>query len=487
MIQIKTFFALNHIFVDSRYSKDCALKQTVIFNKELISRYNLFGPRYTSYPTATQFHEQFGIKEYCEVVTDSNEDFLPKPLSLYIHLPFCNTVCFYCACNKIITANHNRAIPYLEDLHKEINLQGSLFDDDRIVNQLHWGGGTPTFLSHDQMSALMKIIKNNFTLLDDDSGEYSIEIDPREIKTDTISLLRNLGFNRISIGIQDFDAQVQKAVNRNQTYEQTLEVFNEARKHGFHSINVDLIYGLPKQSPRTFCYTINKIIEMNPDRIAIYNYAHLPHLFKTQRQIKEEDLPDSDVKLEILGESIQSLTDAGYVYIGMDHFAKPDDELAVAQRKGNLYRNFQGYSTNANCDVVSFGITAISKISNSYSQNTRTLEDYHSALEENKIPVMRGYKLTTDDEIRREVITQLICHFQIEYKKIEDLFKIDFSSYFKKEIELLDDMQKDELLVLKKDAIEILPAGRFLIRNICSIFDIYFDKSGSDNNFSKMI
>jgi oxygen-independent coproporphyrinogen III oxidase len=463
------------------------LKQTCIFDKELISRYNLFGPRYTSYPTATQFHEQFGIDDYCQVVTDSNEDFLPKPLSLYLHLPFCNTVCFYCACNKIITANRKRAAPYLEDLHKEINLQGPLFDNDRIVNQLHWGGGTPTFISHEQMSELMNVIKSNFKLLDDDSGEYSIEIDPREIKTDTISLLRNLGFNRISIGIQDFDAQVQKAVNRNQTYEQTLQVFNEARNHGFHSINVDLIYGLPKQSPRTFCNTIGKIIDMNPDRIAIYNYAHLPHLFKTQRQIKEEDLPAPNTKLEILGESIESLTDAGYVYIGMDHFAKPDDELAVAQRKGNLYRNFQGYSTNANCDVVSFGITAISKISNSYSQNTRTLEEYHSALEKNKIPVLRGYKLTNDDEIRREVITQLICHFQIEYKKIDDLFKINFNEYFSKEILLLKDVQKDKLLLLKEDSIEILPAGRFLIRNICSVFDAYLNKSNNENTYSKMI
>jgi oxygen-independent coproporphyrinogen III oxidase len=447
----------------------------------------LFGPRYTSYPTATHFNEAFGIKEYCQVVTDSNEDFLPKPLSLYIHLPFCNTVCFYCACNKIITANRKRATPYLEDLHKEINLQGSLFDNDRIVDQLHWGGGTPTFISHAQMSALMNVIKNNFTLLDDDSGEYSIEIDPREIKTETISLLRNLGFNRISIGVQDFDIQVQKAVNRNQSYEQTLRVFNEARKHGFRSINVDLIYGLPKQSSRTFCNTISKIIEMNPDRIAIYNYAHLPQLFKTQRQINEEDLPAANMKLEILGESIKSLTDAGYVYIGMDHFAKSDDELAVAQRKGNLYRNFQGYSTNANCDVVSFGITAISKISNSYSQNTRSLEEYHSALEKNKIPILRGYKLTDDDEIRREIISQLICHFQIEYKKIEDLFKINFTNYFSKEIRLLNDMQKDELLIVKDNSIEILPAGRFLIRNICSVFDIYLNRNSNKNNYSKMI
>jgi oxygen-independent coproporphyrinogen III oxidase len=463
------------------------LKQSVIFNKELINRYNQLGPRYTSYPSATQFNEEFGIQEYCQVVKDSNEDFLPKPLSIYIHLPFCNTVCFYCACNKIITANRKRTIPYLEDLHKEINLQGPLFDNDRVVNQLHLGGGTPTYISHDQMTGLMNVIKKNFTLLDDDSGEYSIEIDPREVKTETIHLLRNLGFNRMSIGVQDFDPQVQNAVNRNQSYEQTNHVFNDARKHGFHSINIDLIYGLPKQTPRTFCNTINKIIEMSPDRIAVYNYAHLPHLFKTQRQIKDEDLPSPAEKLEILGETIQSLQDAGYVYIGMDHFAKPDDELAVAQRKGNLYRNFQGYSTNANCDVIGFGITAISKISNSYSQNIRTLEEYHKALEKNKTPIFRGYKLSNDDELRREVITKLICHFQIEFRVIEDLFKIDFADYFSDEIKLLDDMQKDELLIIKKDAIEILPAGRFLIRNICSVFDIYLDRKKENKNFSKMI
>jgi oxygen-independent coproporphyrinogen III oxidase len=464
-----------------------ALQQSIIFNKELISRYNLYGPRYTSYPTAAQFHEQFGIKEYCEVVTDSNEDFLPKPLSLYIHLPFCNTVCFYCACNKIITANRKRAVPYLEDLHKEINLQGPLFDRDRVVTQLHWGGGTPTFIFNEQMAELMDVIKNNFTLLDDDTGEYSIEIDPREIEAETVALLRNIGFNRMSIGVQDFDVQVQKAVNRNQTYEQTFNAFNEARKHGFHSINIDLIYGLPKQSVRTFCNTISKIIELNPDRIAIYNYAHMPRLFKTQRQINEDELPSANEKLEILGESIKSLTDAGYVYIGMDHFAKPDDELAVAQRKGNLYRNFQGYSTNANCDVVGFGVTAISKVSNSYSQNIRTLEEYHASLEKNKIPVFRGYKLNGNDELRREVITQLICHFQLVYSEIEDLFKIDFRDYFANEIKILTDMEKDELLKITDDAIEILPAGRFLIRNICSVFDTYLDTDGSNNMYSKMI
>ncbi len=463
------------------------MRQTVIFNKEIINRYNLLGPRYTSYPAATQFNEQFGVGDYCQVVSDSNEDLLPKPLSLYVHLPFCNTVCFYCACNKIITANRNRTVPYLEDLHKEINLQGLLFDKNRVVKQLALGGGTPTYLSHKQLSRLMEVIRNNFNILDDDSGEYSIEIDPREIKAETISLLRKLGFNRMSIGVQDFDPTVQRAINRNQSYEQTLKVFNEARKHGFKSINIDLIYGLPRQSKRSFCNTISKIIEMNPDRIAIYNYAHLPHLFKTQRQIKEEDLPTPNEKLEILGESITSLTDAGYVYIGMDHFAKPNDELAVAQRKGTLYRNFQGYSTNDNCDVIGFGITAISKVNNSYSQNIRTLDSYHNAIEQKEIPIFRGYKLNTDDELRREVITQLICHFHVEFNEIDDLYKISFKDYFEKELQTLKNMQKDNLLEIKEDSIEVLPTGRFLIRNICTVFDVYLGNTNIKDKHSKMI
>lgn len=461
------------------------LQQKIIFKKELISRYNINGPRYTSYPAATQFSEQFSIEDYYEVIVDSNEDLLPRPLSLYIHLPFCNTVCFYCACNKIITANRKRAQPYLEDLYKEIKLQGPLFDRDRLVNQLHWGGGTPTFISHEEMTTLMRVIKENFNLLEDDSGEYSIEIDPREVKAETISLLRNLGFNRMSIGIQDFNPDVQQAINRKQTYEQTLKTINEARQYGFHSINVDLIYGLPKQTVASFCDTINKIIEINPDRIAIYNYAHLPSLFKTQKQIDENELPSSGKKLEILGKSIEYLKAAGYVYIGMDHFAKPDDDLAIAQRKGNLYRNFQGYSTHSNCDVVGFGVTAISKISNSYSQNVRTIEEYHALLEENKIPILRGYRLTSDDELRREVITQLICHFEVNFHKFEDLFKVDFNQYFSKELATLSSMQKDGLLVINDDSIEVLPAGRFLIRNICAAFDTFL----KDNiyQFSKTI
>ena len=458
-----------------------------MFNRELIGRYNLSGPRYTSYPSALEFHENFGIDDYFEVTVRSNEDLLPRPLSLYVHLPFCRTVCFYCACNKIITANEKRTVPYLEDLYKEIDMQGKLFDDDRVVKQMHWGGGTPTYISYEQMMTLMHRLKQNFTLLDDDTGEYSIEIDPRQIKDHTIFVLRNLGFNRISIGVQDFDPAVQKAVNRNQSYEQTMFAFEQARKNGFHSINLDLIYGLPKQTVASFKETIDKVITMSPERIAIYNYAHLPQVFKTQKQIKEEDLPLAQEKLAILEQAINSLTEAGYVYIGMDHFAKPDDELAIAQRNGNLYRNFQGYSTNADCDVIGLGVTSVSKIGNTYSQNYRTIEDYHQAIEQHQVPVYRGYNLDFDDELRREVITQMICHFQVNFSEIEELYKMDFREYFADELAALTDIIHDGLLVVSENSIEILPAGRFFIRNICSVFDRYMEKDKPTKRFSRMI
>ena len=463
------------------------MKQAVNLDKDLISQYNTNGPRYTSYPVATQFHDKFRQQDYYQVVANSNEDILPRSLSLYVHIPFCNTVCYYCACNKIITANKARSLPYLEDLFKEIELKGPLFDDDRIVRQLHFGGGTPTFISPESMIELMRVIRENFTLLDDDSGEYSIEIDPREIHPESISLLRNLGFNRMSIGVQDFNPDVQKAINRNQSYEQTLFVLNEARKYGFQSINVDLIYGLPRQTKESFSDTIKKIIEISPDRIAIYNYAHLPHLFKTQKQINENDLPGPDEKLEMLEQSVNLLKEAGYIYIGMDHFAKPDDELAIAQRKGDLYRNFQGYSTNADCDVIGLGVTAISKIGNTYSQNIKLPDDYHSSLTFNKLPILKGIQLSDDDEIRKEVITQLICNFELDYQEIENIFKISFKDYFSNELERLDDLQKDGLLILKNDSIEVLPAGRFLIRNICAVFDAYLDNNQNKTTFSKMI
>ncbi len=463
------------------------MKQSIIFNKELISRYNLSGPRYTSYPSALEFNERFGIDEYLEITSISNSISQTKPLSLYLHLPFCNTVCFYCACNKIITANRERAAPYLKDLHREIELQARLFGQDRPVKQMHWGGGTPTFISDDQMQELMQVLRRNFGLLNDDSGEYSIEIDPREVRAETITLLRSLGFNRMSLGVQDFDTDVQKAVNRIQSYEQTRSVIEQARGNGFYSVNVDLIYGLPRQSVKSFANTVDQVISMAPDRIAIYNYAHLPHLFKTQKQINEQDLPAPSEKLDILGHAIDALTEAGYIYIGMDHFAKPDDQLAIAQRNGNLYRNFQGYSTNADCDVVGMGVTSISKIHESYSQNYRTLEEYHAAVEKGQIPVFRGYLLDLDDRIRRDVISQLICHFELEFSEIEDIYGISFSDYFKNELGSLLAFQDDGLIVFSGNGIEVLPAGRFFIRNICSVFDRFYKAEQPVKKFSRMI
>ena len=376
-------------------------EKLVVPNKELIEKFDFSGPRYTSYPTAVQFTENFKLPDYEHCVSDTNNELIPKPLSLYFHLPFCDTVCYYCACNKIITKNKQHAVPYLINLHKEIKYQGAIFDNDRLVEQLHWGGGTPTYISHQQIYDLMGVIRENFNLCDDGSEEYSIEIDPRTAKGDTIAVLRRVGFNRISFGVQDFNPDVQKAVNRIQSYEETQDVIKTARENNFRTINIDLIYGLPLQTESSFAETLEKVIELSPERISIYNYAHLPHLFKVQKQIREEDMPSGSEKLKILQQAISSLTAAGYVYIGMDHFSKPDDELAIAQKNGNLYRNFQGYSTHANCDVVGMGITSISKIGDCYSQNVKTLDEYDEMISREIIPVFRGYMLDTDDLLRR--------------------------------------------------------------------------------------
>ena len=463
------------------------MDQSLLYDKELISRYDQPGPRYTSYPAATQFHEKFLVKDYVKQAQDTNRDLIPTPLSLYFHLPFCDTVCYYCACNKIVTRNRKHAIPYLDNLYSEIEYQGNLFDRDRVVDQLHWGGGTPTFISHDQMCELMEVTGEHFTLRGDDEGEYSIEVDPREIDSESIPLLRKIGFNRISIGIQDFDPSVQKAVNRIQPYEQTAEVMQASRDNTFHSISVDLIYGLPLQSVASFKPTLDRIVELSPDRVAIYNYAHLPHLFKTQKQINEADLPSPAEKLAILQTAIDTMTDAGYVYIGMDHFAKPDDELAIAQRDGNLYRNFQGYSTHANCDVIAMGATSISRVGDCYSQNVRTPDEYDAIIRSGEIPIFRGYILDTDDKIRRDVIAQLICHFSLQFSLIESLYDIDFKTYFSGELEALSTMQADGLLHFDAEKIQVLPIGRLLIRNICTVFDKYMQQADTTKRFSKMI
>ena len=460
------------------------MNTSIIFDSALIRKYDKAGPRYTSYPTAVQFHDGFGETDYRQEAQAGNAS--GKPLSLYLHIPFCDTVCFYCACNKIITKNRRHAAPYLDHLHREMALQGALFDHSRPVTQLHWGGGTPTFISPAEMRELMRVTGEHFQLLDGDRGEYSIEVDPRETDEGTVALLRELGFNRLSLGVQDFDPQVQKAVNRIQSQEITLKVMDAARREGFKSISVDLIYGLPLQTTASFSRTVDEIIAQNPDRISVFNYAHLPDLFKTQRQIDPAFLPAPEVKLEILQTVIEQLTAAGYVYIGMDHFAKPDDELTLAQQAGTLYRNFQGYSTHADCDLIGLGATAIGMVGNSYSQNLKTLEEYYARIDAGKLTVFRGVRLDTDDRLRRAVITTLICHFTLEFAAMERQFNIRFGDYFATERAELAELQTDGLLTVDQTGIQVLPAGRLLIRNICMVFDRYL-REQKQQRFSKVI
>jgi oxygen-independent coproporphyrinogen-3 oxidase len=453
------------------------------FDQDLIQRYDTSGPRYTSYPTAAQFSTEFTAETYRQQIALSNA--ASRPLSLYVHIPFCDTICFYCACNKIVTKNRAHAQPYLDKVYKEIAMQAALFAPGRTVDQLHWGGGTPTFISHDQMRELMGVTREHFNLHGDDSGEYSIEIDPREANADTIALLRELGFNRLSLGVQDFDPQVQKAVNRLQSVEQTAEVLNAARATGFHSVSVDLIYGLPHQTVDSFHTTLQTVLALSPDRLSVFNYAHLPDLFKTQRQINAADLPAPQSKLAILQDCIETLTAAGYLYIGMDHFAKPDDELARAQASGTLYRNFQGYSTHADCDLIGLGATSIGKVHDCYSQNLRTLDEYAQRIANEQLPVFRGITLDADDKLRREIITQLICHFKLDIAKIEQQHGIRFDEYFADALAQLQPMQADGLLSLDDRQIEVSARGSLLIRNICMAFDKYLDKARQ--RFSKVI
>lgn len=449
---------------------------------ELIRRLDRNGPRYTSYPTADRFSDAFTAEDYRAWAEKRDRN---NPLSIYVHLPFCNTVCYYCACNKVITKDKGKSAEYLDHLHREIEMQGRLFGKDSPVEQLHWGGGTPTFLSDDEMKSLMGKIGEQFRLVE--SGEYSIEIDPRKVNEATIAALAGIGFNRISLGVQDFDPEVQLAVNRIQTEEETLRVIDAARSQGFKSISIDLIYGLPRQSVKGFLKTLEKVIEAGPDRISIYNYAHLPQVFKPQRRIEEKDLPLPAEKLDILGQSIHRLTQAGFVYIGMDHFAKPADELAIAQRQGKLHRNFQGYSTHADCDLVALGVSAIGKIGPTYSQNFRSLEDYYDRIGRNELPIMRGLLLDQDDLLRRDIIQALMCHFSLSKPDFESKYSIRFDDYFRNELALLRDYENEGLLVLENDSLEVSPKGRLLIRNICMAFDSYLARNENQVRYSKVI
>jgi oxygen-independent coproporphyrinogen-3 oxidase len=461
-----------------------SVMQRPVFDPALIARYDRSGPRYTSYPTAVQFHPGFGEEMYRAQVVASNRD--AAPLSLYLHIPFCARLCFYCGCNKVVTKNRTRAAPYLANLHREIELQGRLFDPARPVTQLHWGGGTPTFISLAEMRELLEVTQRHFRLLNDDSGEYGIEVDPREIQLGTLALLREHGFNRLSLGVQDFEPRVQAAVNRIQSEAQTFSVLHEARDLGFRSINMDLIYGLPLQTVESFTRTLDKVIAVQPDRLSVFNYAHLPQMFTPQKRINAEDLPSPQQKLAILQASIERLTDAGYVYIGMDHFARPDDELAIAQENGTLYRNFQGYSTHADCDLVGLGITAIGSVGASYSQNVKTLEEYAARLDADRLPVFRGVALDADDLLRRDVITQLICHFTLDIPALERAHGIVFADYFDTELAELAQMRDDGLIALATDRIDVQPAGKLLVRNICMVFDRYL-RAAAPARYSRVI
>jgi oxygen-independent coproporphyrinogen-3 oxidase len=459
----------------------------VEFDAGLIRRLAQSGPRYTSYPTADRFTDAFGYRDYLQAVAGLRTRGSRNPLSVYLHIPFCESVCYYCACNKIVTKDHEKAVTYLGYLKREIEMQGRLFEGMSQLSQLHLGGGTPTYLSDSQMGDLMSHLRRWFQFAPDNTGEYSIEVDPRTVSPERVHSLRQQGFNRISLGVQDFDPEVQKAVHRIQPEEQTLAVIEAARAANFRSVSIDLIYGLPKQNVITMAQTLAKVIKAAPDRIAIYNYAHLPHLFKPQRRILESDLPSAEAKLDMLYLCIKRLTDASYVYIGMDHFAKPTDDLAVAQRQGRLHRNFQGYSTHADADLVSCGVSAIGAIGATYSQNAKTLDAYYDYLDRNELPIVRGVKLSMDDALRRVVIQMLMCNFELSIGSIETAWPITFKDYFAAELVQLQTLAQDGLLTIDAEWIGVTPKGRLLIRNICMVFDRYLQDRAEPQRYSKTV
>jgi oxygen-independent coproporphyrinogen-3 oxidase len=459
----------------------------VSYDASLLRKLNQLGPRYTSYPTADRFSEDFGVEDYLRAVTNRRDMGARHALSLYVHIPFCDTICYYCACNKVVSKNLGKAALYLTYLKREISMQSVLFQGMNQVEQLHFGGGTPTFLSDLQMTDLLEHLHASFQFAPDGQGEYSIEVDPRTVTPKRIVALRQQGFNRLSLGVQDFDPAVQKAVNRIQPEEDTLRIIDAARYAGYRSVSIDLIYGLPKQNVISMAQTLNKVIAAAPDRIAIYSYAHMPHIFKPQRRIADADLPTPEAKIDMLFLCIRRLTNAGYVYIGMDHFAKPDDDLAIAQRQGRLHRNFQGYSTHAEADLVSCGVSAISAVGASYSQNEKTLDAYYQRLDQGILPIARGVRLSMDDLLRRLIIQRLMCDFELSLVSIEIAHPIKFSEYFAAELTQLELLAADGLLKLDDEWITVTMKGRLLIRNICMVFDRYLALGKSPLRYSKTI
>ena len=455
------------------------------FSEELIRRFDKLGPRYTSYPTADRFHPEFTEQTYIQYLEQrATGHGKNPPLSIYIHVPFCESLCYFCACNKIITKDHSRTTEYLRYLAKEMDLVVGRIGPDRRTAQIHFGGGTPTFLSADELRELMAMIRSHFDILPD--AELGIEIDPRTVSDDTLALLAELGFNRTSFGVQDFDPAVQQAVNRIQPYEMVEKAVTASRKAGFQSINADLIYGLPKQSQASFNRTLDKVIELSPDRIALYNYAHLPSRFKAQGQIIESELPSAEERLQIFLMSVRRLLDAGYIYIGLDHFSKPDDELNKARLDKSLHRNFQGYTTRADCDLIGFGVSAIGKVGHSYSQSVRTIKAYYEHLDAGQLPIEKGFSLTDDDVLRRQVIMELMCSGPVDFAAINHTHGIDFRNYFAHELAQLQQYEDAELIKIDEHSIQVTPKGRMFVRAVGMVFDKFLTlQTGA--KYSKLI
>ena len=454
---------------------------------ELLRRFDVPGPRYTSYPTADRFVEAFRQEDYVLALSQRRLDAaaLALPLSLYVHIPFCESLCYYCACNKIITKHHDRADVYLRYLSREIDLHTAHCGTGQVVSQLHLGGGTPTFLSDDGLRQLMATLRRSFTFAP--GGEYSIEVDPRTVTAERLAVLAELGFNRLSFGVQDFDAEVQKAVHRIQPADQVFALVEAARALGFESVNVDLIYGLPRQTPESFDRTLAQVVQLRPDRIALYAYAHLPDRFKPQRRIISTELPVASAKVTMLSRSLDTFMGAGYVYVGMDHFALPTDALAIAKRQGRLHRNFQGYSTQPDCDLIGLGVSAIGRIGATYSQNAKSLEEYYDHLDQGRLPVVRGLALNRDDLVRRAVIMSLMCQGELQFEPVELAWLIDFRKYFAPELEQLETMAEQGLVVLSPEGVKVSPMGWFFVRGIAMVFDRYLQADRNRARFSRII
>jgi oxygen-independent coproporphyrinogen-3 oxidase len=449
--------------------------EKIHWDRDLLAKYDVQGPRYTSYPTALQFNDSFKTQQFQDYLHTLPASI--SPLSLYVHIPFCEDICYYCACNKIVTKQKSKAREYLDYLHKEIEFRGKLHGKNRSITQMHWGGGTPTFLNAAEITELMYALSRHFNLTDADSREYSIEIDPRTINVETLALLKGIGFNRLSFGIQDFDPFVQHAINRNQSFITVKLLVEAAKAYHFNSINFDLIYGLPYQTPNSLQETLKKVIELSPDRIATYNYAHLPDRFKAQKQIDRQTLPSAEEKLEMFSLINETLTDHGYCFIGMDHFAKPDDTLTQAQRSGSLQRNFQGYSTHLANDLIGLGVSAISHIDRCFAQNSKDIHNYYSALHADELPIERGVICTDDDTLRNSVIIQLICNLTLDFSLWNKQYQSDFTGYFAPELKQLKQFEEDSLLEVNQSGIHIFEAGRPFLRNICMVFDKYLSTS----------